>query len=513
MVSPTDPLFTLQTTSSGGSKTSSSSDGSAVIGVCFVSDQTQKSRSNIDSGDDDSSSDGESDSDNDDDLNFRCSNILLGSQHQQHSLRLASAAAAVHSAASSYSNLRGYKIVSCHHDGSCKIWDLSTRRCIVDDINNRLGEKPRKFGLAVRRLDGNNGVGASPNQFLYQTRDACGTVTLHDLCHDPSVELMRIETNSTTFCTMSPCRVGRQAPGGEQNLIALPTEYHSMAVVRDWRCDPKAQPAFRISTGHDNDSMGNGYNYYGRDNKYGMLMSLGLALQHDSQNLVLGCGMEDGSILFYDLGASGNGRRPWYLKQSDFAEIDLVEEKASNQHSKSPECGVKLGKEPVLSLDLATSYCDHTRHASTSSSLVAVAGCAGDADELSDLSEKDRGTVSTLKVSLANSNCCDSKMKATIRTKTQTCSYSSEGKVGVSVARFRDDGRIFAVGGWDRRLRIFGRTSSKPLAVLHGGHEDSIVAIDWAQDSAVSGLLATGAGDGKICVYRVFPHTLVDKET
>jgi WD40 repeat protein len=55
--------------------------------------------------------------------------------------------------------------------------------------------------------------------------------------------------------------------------------------------------------------------------------------------------------------------------------------------------------------------------------------------------------------------------------------------------------------------RWASRTSSKPLAILRG-HEKSVTAMDWASNSAVSGLLATGAGDGKICLWRVFPHSL-----
>ncbi|KAL3800313.1 hypothetical protein HJC23_003609 [Cyclotella cryptica] len=556
MLSPIDPLFTLQTPAkSSGSSSSPSSDGSAVTGVCFVRDPMPRSGVAVQSynDDDDDTSDDDTDSEVDDDgcpssMKFRCSDILLGPQHCEESY--SSMAAATQSSASSYGNLQGCTLASCHYDGSCKIWDLSSRGCVVDDINHRSGEKGRKFGLAVRRLDRGgavNGANESSHRFLYQTRDVCGTVTLHDLHDDPSIELMTIETNSTTFCTMSPCRVGRtnvdllERPNagtdttstilaGERNLLALPTEFHSMAIVRDLRCDPSTQPAFQIDIAKDNNSTANRCNYYGRDNKYGMLMSLALSMQHDTHRLVLGCGMEDGSVLFYDLGEGGKGRRPWRIKDTSFdnngsiypnsnleahegTSVDIIgsDDEACTDDVSKYVYNAKLGKEPVLSLDLATSYSENTRHSSKSlSSLVAVAGCAGDSDELSDLPEEERGTVCTLKVALANHIGFNPNMTASIRKRTQTCSYSSEGKVGVSITRFRPDGRIFAVGGWDRRLRIFGRTSSKPLAVLHGGHSDSVVAMDWAEDSAVSGLLATGAGDGKICVYRVFPHTLQD---
>ena len=130
---------------------------------------------------------------------------------------------------------------------------------------------------------------------------------------------------------------------------------------------------------------------------------------------------------------------------------------------------------------------------------------------MSELPEKDQGTVSTIKVKLVDDSSAEddtscSFMKASIRAKTRTCSVDSGGKVGVSICRFRPDGRVFAVGGWDHRLRIFGRSSSKPLAILRG-HEESVTAMDWSDNAAVSGLLATGANDGRVCIYRVLPHS------
>lgn len=478
MIKATDPLFTLQTSIS-----------SAVTGVCFLRHPQKCTK------EDNTCSEEGSDSD-ESDCNFQCSNMLLGSQHDQLN---SAAASAMHSSAASHANMQGYALASCHHDGSCKIWDLSSRRCVVDNINKC---RDRKFGLTVRRL-------FDPYRFLYQTRDVNGTVTLHDL-HDPDVEVMKIETKSTTFCTLSPCRVDiankiseSRTAVGECNLVALPTELHSMALVRDLRCDPATQPAFRVHVGQDG-STTNQYNHFGRDNKYGMLMSLALSLQHDTQKLVLGCGMEDGSALFYDLGATGKAHRQWFAQ-----EPSLELEPDGNLSKFKYTCNSKLGKEPVLSLDIVTSYGSSKMHdAKPSPSLVAVAGCAGDPDEMYDLPEQEQGTITTMKISLAHDNISDSTMESIIRRRTKTCSMSSGGKVGVSIARFRPDGRVFAVGGWDKRLRIFGRSSSKPLAVLHGEQSDSVSAMDWADDSAISGLLATGAGDGKICVYRVLPHTL-----
>jgi WD40 repeat protein len=251
-----------------------------------------------------------------------------------------------------------------------------------------------------------------------------------------------------------------------------------------------------------------------------MTTSLALCLQESTNNIVLGCGMENGSALFYDLGALGRGRDPWWIEPG---------KEAVNDHNIDPRfmCSTSLGNDPILCMDLVSSrsadMCpeimeDNSHYSSKTkaASLVAVGGCAGDANALSELPENEQGTVSTIKVKLADDSATDSAnasiMRASVRSKTRTCSIDSGGKVGVSICQFRPDGRIFAVGGWDHRLRLFSRTSSKPLAILRG-HDESVTAIDWASNAALSGLLATGAGDGRICLWRVFPHSLKSHES
>lgn len=488
MLSCTDALFSLHP----------SGAAAAVTGICFV--QNNNAPQNVVVG---SNNDEDTDSDSGDDnfehLQFKCTNLLLGHDRQKRNRGGESESsyqqATHHLSAASHTSLFGVVLASCHQDGTCKLWDLATRRCIV----NNAAEGRNGPGLAVRRLD-------QMQQFVYQSRDVLGTVSLHDI-HRPLDPILQLHTYSTTFCQMAPCDAADDGAMivGERNLIALPTQHQSVAIIRDLRCDPTCSPSYRIDTG-----------YYCNDNiahsrrNYGMLTSLGLLnLQGKSQQLVLGCGMEDGSALFYDLRSK---RSPWLLDNAA-EEGGCLPEETSNFM-----CQIKLGNDPVLSLDLSRSYSKDTG----TQSLVSVAGCAGDADEMSELPEEDQGTVSTIKIKLANdltnvdrkmehsSSNMSSSMKATIRTKTRTCSIESGGKIGVSVCRFRPDGRMFAVGGWDRRLRLFDRASSKPLAILQG-HDDTVTAVDWAGNASSTGMLATGAGDGRICIYRVFPNTSLKK--
>ena len=431
----------------------------------------------------------ETDSDNDTDSDesasgsFRCSNLLpqrdcadvvhtfsdrktLSRFYQQASQL----------SASSHEALKGYTLASCHGDGSCKLWDLATRRCIEEDIC----KENRKSGLAVRRLGrGNNG------SFLYQSRDPMGTVSLHH-SQNPSTPVVTMPTYSTSFCTMSPCQTecaGRSA----SNLVALPTADHSVAIVRDIRCNPEGNPAWRVdlTVGSKGAAAPRG--------KFGMVTSL--AMCEHASTIVLGAGMEDGSALFHDLGAVGNGRRPWYVAEEGLSDYGMKSATVGGEDWCS--CAVSLGKDPVLSIDLVPPPDD----SQPSGSLVAVGGCAGDASELS--RQDALGTVSTVTVTLADDST--RPMEASIRVRSKTCSIESGGKIGVSVCRFRPDSRMFAVGGWDYRLRLFSRSKSKALAILRG-HEKSVTSCDWADDASVSGLLATGADDGRICVWRALPN-------
>jgi WD40 repeat protein len=128
---------------------------------------------------------------------------------------------------------------------------------------------------------------------------------------------------------------------------------------------------------------------------------------------------------------------------------------------------------------------------------------------LSELSAEQRGRVGVVRATFCGT---ESMPTATtrLRARVSTCEIGGPddslrgGKPGVAVCRFRPDGRVFAVGGWDRRVRIFDRTGeAAPLAILKG-HSASVTAIDWAPNSPSTGFLATGAGDGRISIWRCF---------
>ena len=77
----------------------------------------------------------------------------------------------------------------------------------------------------------------------------------------------------------------------------------------------------------------------------------------------------------------------------------------------------------------------------------------------------------------------------------------SSGAGGLSSVAVRPDGRIFASGGWDRRVRVWQWRKLKPLAVLKH-HTATVHAVHF---SACSRWLATASGDRTIALWSVFP--------
>lgn len=322
--------------------------------------------------------------------------------------------------------------------------------CLLWDLNQQKIEhaliEPRGGpGWMLRRLP--------DSHFFYQTRDPRGLVSIHSW-EKAETPIASFATFSQTFCAATPCR-------NNSNLLALPSSDDSEATVRDWRMDPASKPVAVVSGCGNNDNEDAAF--VGR--KHGMLTSLAFA-ESNHHHPILACGMESGTVFFHDL--------------------RLLSEPCSSQ---------KLSDDPVLALDMACSE---------AGGVVAVAGMAGENLTQRELPEEQQGTVAILKATPTPSG----PMKLRLRSRLATCRPQGPGKPGVSLCRFQPgEARLFAVGGWDRRVRILDRSSAtqQPLRAILRGHEDSVNAIDW--DSSETGLLATGAADGKIHVWRCFSST------
>jgi WD40 repeat protein len=287
---------------------------------------------------------------------------------------------------------------------------------------------------------------SSDDNLMYQTRDPQGIVSLHSLERPDCPIVTQYETYSQTFCAAAPCY-------GDSHLLALPSRQDSTATVVDTRSE---SPVAVIPI-----------------QSHGMLTSLAMSVSGSKGRPILACGMESGSMIFHDFGAP--------------------------QSSKT-ECN--LSRDPILAMDLVSSL---PTAQDKVSSVVAIAGMAGDGVEVSELPESQQGRIAILKASFDDAT--PPNWNTRIRARLSTCSVdeTSDGRPGVAIARFRPGGgRLWAVGGWDRRVRIYERSTGAPLAILRG-HATSVTCLDWAPDAEQSGLLASSGGDDQtINIWQCF---------
>ena len=470
-----------QSTHAKAENTSTQLGRDCVTSVCFLApDGHHGFRKGPDSINDSASSSSDNDDDDDDDDDESDDSLVF---------RSAALAATLNHTATSESHLRGKHIVSLHGNGEALVWDLSSRSVV-----GKLPKRDGVGGLVVRRMgdeaDHNTNVGANTSlnaSLLYQTRDSQATVSVHDPLHDIATPVTQFKTESRTFCRASSCV-------GSRNLIALPSFEPSFVAIRDLRISPTALPVAYFD-GSRTDSfkgsitkgkrMGGGIGGRG----HGMLSSVAMCIGTTGQPVV-SCGMESGTMFVHEL-VSTTSSPPERTKTRSRLD-DAV----------TTRCFTSLCNDPILGLDMVPSG------SSRGGGVLCAVGLAGDAADLRD--SNSGGTVALIKASPSSSSSSlllgsgsDSVLdewKARIRGRVGTCSLDSGGKPGVSVVRFRDGGRVFAIGGWDKRVRLFDRTHQDQLMILKG-HEEAVKDLDWCP--GVDGLLVSCAGDGRINVWNV----------
>jgi hypothetical protein len=481
---------------------------SVVNSLCFVSPRIRESHcnnnNNVDttfynptereeaetdcnlSSDDDSSSSTEG-------IEFRSSTLLRNQLQQQQQQQEQSNRRYVRTVAVANDCLNGRYLVTCQKmSGEALLWDLQRHNQPISTIQTPRGGP----GLSIRRTHNSTKV-------LFQTRDEEGIVSLHAIDQSSSSVsssssnasasssiVRQYKTYSQTFCEASPCV-------NDEHLVALPSVNDNQVVVMDHRA---AEPIIKTISIHG----------------HGMLTSLAMIRcnHHDEECddnngsvLFLCCGMENGNIIHYNIIRGGIGTRM--------------------ESSSSPTSSTySLGKQPILSMDVTRSSTvtpfqlnDSSNNNNSSTiegtqsarpSFLAAAGLAGDAQEVLEMSPLEAGRAVMYKATCVKEQqppCCGWRFQQ--RARLSTCrvdesTNSGGGKPGVGICRFRpDDGRILAIGGWDYRVRLFERTTGRPLAILKaimndGTGGDGVSALDWSPDASQSGLLASACGDTKL---------------
>ena len=533
------PLVILQepSGSTGGSAAAETAQPKAISAVCFLPSQQEplfdeeNSHDDHDEQDDDAASSSSSSS----------SSSTASSSDEEYDPTYSSCAQRVtagspSAAVVSRRSLAGRTVVACQPNGVLRIWDIHQQR-LVQSIDTG-----RPLGLTLRRLadDDKDNQNSPVSPILFQTRNPpLGTVSIHDPQRSDWPVINQWQTRSLTFCAAVPCR-------HDPHLVILPSslekEQAHAVQIYDIRASPREAPAYSFAAAVANKD---------HTQKCGMLMSLASlkssrhdSLLHDQDNnndndnnnnhrLLVACGMENGHVHVHDLA----------MMSSSSSVSSSVRSFVGTSTSSSSS--ISLGTDPVLSLDISQSSSNNIMSSTTtrptttnsihnnnhdttntntiSSSFVMVAGLGGDSAELEQLDQSHRGRVAVVKGQqehLAHDHNAASghgdtddnsshvspwKLRIRARVGMGQESPTVHKKAGVSVVRWRPgDGRLLAIGGWDRRVRIYDRKGSTPLAVLKGHHEGSVDSLDWAPDAASSGLLATGSSDGVVNVWKCF---------
>jgi WD40 repeat protein len=449
----TKPLFTLQ----HSSPSLSNNKGQDVSSLCFLGaehkfDDTEK---NFES-DNDSCEDGDSSNDSSvEHLEFQCRSKLFNSKLYQHT------SAVAHATTLSFQNVL---LAACHTNGNAFIFDLSQRVAVREIIGN-----PSEPGLALGKVE--------RDRFYYQKRNPKGSIEIHDL--EKGDIIRTFECHSQTFCKAISVK-------NYESILITPSSQDTFAQLWDLR---QKEPIGLIHGARLDQ-------FEDRLREEGMLMSLS-ACNMTGTSVYIACGMESGKIYVHDIRMLGNGT-------FSVDEGGIIP---------SESCAQSLGKDPILCSDIVPSDCgDKNPKNQEYKSVIVATGSAADAAEQLDLPEEDRGTVALVKVCTI-SDTSSFTMKARKRAQVGTCQITDNwlfgGKPGVNTIKFRPDGAVFAAGGWDKRVRIYSRTSAKLLSVLRGQNNESITAIDWVcnhRELERAGVLAAGSTDGMISVWRAFPH-------
>jgi len=441
-------------------------------------------------------------------------------------------------------------LASCDVSGNAFLWNVQTRRKVAQfgldrrekvyqaDLKNNFVSSYCDPGLSLRRLmpssrqgtvddDISFGGTSSQHYFLYHTRGKEGIVsilnpeTLPGICSSGSEHnqqgqqlqsiasstIFRVKTYSSTFCAASPCR-------GDGNLIVTPTSEDCVAEVYDIRASSEGESSAALvihGAGRPGSTSRN--RSHKMDNtikEHGMLTTLSMAITANGGIPIVACGMESGDIYFHDCRMLRHGEQP--LLSVPYATSKIT----TNIRS------IPVSREPILSIDLFESYLNPNHDSSPSNSIIAICGSAGDAADMNALIPipDDRSTGAIVKAFFdrydhqkKNNEEDDvqtqqQKTMIQIQSRFQTCNIGENavgGKPGISCCRFRDDGRLFAVGGWDHRARIFTRRG-RPIAILKG-HEKTVSAVDWcpnvANPCSTDCLFSTGSSDGRILLWNL----------
>ena len=385
-------------------------------------------------------------------------------------------------------------LLSGDSNGDVVAWDLALRRPLW-----RLAAHPPSSGvLSVEAMPGGASSGpgdasergeTSTTRVLTQGRDGTLKCWRASGADAPSPDpAWSVTSGSFHFCRFAAwCRDAAEGTLRALAVVGAETSAVDVLAVREGDAPdepPSCARTFRVPT---SDDAG------GETGKLGTVMACAFvtpfeALRNNSA-LLLVVGYEEGTVALWDARDLENDE-------------EEEEEKIASKVSTEP-----LWRERVHGDAVTSVAADATRGGFVSAAAdggvlrFAIRSSATNDDDLSGSKNDSKIRVELLQ-SHGGRNNEDAFAPAT-------------AKRGVACVAVRDDGKVFAAGGWDGRTRVYETSydskKRKPRRLASLGFHDDVVAC-VAFRTAVggkgaphAGWLATGSRDGAVALWPIFP--------
>ncbi len=249
-------------------------------------------------------------------------------------------------------------------------------------------------------------------------------------------------------------------------------------------------------------------------------LCMGLKLFTDkSGNLYLASAWENGNVYLWD------ARNPAAI----VASTEGILNDNNNNNDDGQEGAGRLHKEPIVAFDLAVLENDNDHN----NTVMGISGAADDqisvfrvqlGNAAAACNKEDQTdinppppppttTSTTLQANFMPSSSSSSpsthSSTSTTTTTMATCRLVKRLKLshpGIGSVKVRpSDRKIFATGGWDKRLRIWDAKRMKPLAILKQ-HDAAIncLAFSSAAAAADNNLLVSGSSDTRIACWKIY---------
>jgi hypothetical protein len=408
-------------------------------------------------------------------------------------------------------------LASGDSQGVVNLWNLTTKR---KTATLQKAANPASGGVLNLHF-------LSNHYLLTQSRGYGETIKIWDVerLGDQGSPLQSLDVSTITFCKCSVLETNTS--NNNNNNIdddgqPSPEDYNT----------PKALVALYGEVGESNDneialwdlrtsekSLIRGFALPGNDrfsdDRAGLCMAIKLFEDPSSGiPMTVAATFENGHIYFWD---ARNPSQPIFSSAAPSTSSSSSSSSSFSSFSSSSSTSEasRLHQEPPLAFDLATASIPSSSSTSSSPSSTScppVIGISVGADSyLSIFKLSYSPASSSAEPATSSSSMSSSSLNITSGggMPQSITDFSIHSKLKVSTGKglgcvvIRPDKKIFAVGGWDKRVRVYGFKNFKPLAILKQ-HTEAVHCLCYALSDTKENLLISGSADTRIACWQIY---------